>query len=99
MKPYFLPLRKVWFNAFRDGLKTTEYRLAGTRYESIKSGRIITLSCGYSGAQLQAECVSIEKMSIENCPTECLSVYPAGSILLAIHLKVKPSKQTCMNIA
>lgn len=98
-KPFFLPLKFIYFNAFAHGLKTKEYRLSGSRYGCITVGREVILSCGYMGARLFAICTNVIEKPIEECPPECLSIYPIGSKLLEIHLLVTPSRQTCMNIA
>jgi hypothetical protein len=52
MSPLFLPLRAKFFEAFKSGEKTTEYRPYGQRW-SIRTcaiGRRVTLSRGYGVA-------------------------------------------------
>lgn len=49
MKPLFVPLYTRWFNAFKDGTKTTEYRTYGPRWNerTCTIGRAVVLSKGY----------------------------------------------------
>lgn len=83
MKPLFVPLKTEYFNAFKDGSKTTEYRLYGPRWHegTIIPGRLATLSHGYSGPRLKATVVRMRK--IRNNITD---LYPRGAILCAIDL-------------
>lgn len=97
-KPFFLPLKAKWFSAFEQGLKTIEYRKAGGRFDGILPGRSVTLPNGYSGRRLSSVCIKIELLPIEECPVECLEIYPPGVTLRAIHLQVALSEQTCMNM-
>jgi hypothetical protein len=48
-KPLFVPLKSEYFNAFRDGSKTTEYRPYGPRWNerTCLVGRSVVLSRGY----------------------------------------------------
>lgn len=83
MKALFIPLKTEWFNAFKSGSKTTEYRLYGPRWneKTIIPGRAATLSHGYSGARLSAKVVRMRK--IRNKITD---LYPKNAILCAIDL-------------
>lgn len=49
MKPLFIPLKSVYFEMFREGIKTTEFRLYGPRWneKTCPPGRPVTLSKGY----------------------------------------------------
>lgn len=49
MKPLFFPLMTEYFEAFRDGKKTVEYRAYGPRWNerSCAIGREVVLSKGY----------------------------------------------------
>jgi hypothetical protein len=53
MKNLFVPLKKEYFFAFRDGTKDTEYRIAGKQWNSKTCiiGRKVTLSLGYGNKQ------------------------------------------------
>ena len=48
-KPLFVPLRTEYFDKFEQGLKTTEYRLLGARWNAntCPPGRSVVLSHGY----------------------------------------------------
>lgn len=63
-KPLFVPLKTRYFRAFESGAKTTEYRLAGPRWNerSCWIGRPVTLSHGYSGSRLYARVASVERI-------------------------------------
>ncbi len=54
MKPLFIPLRGVEFDAFANGRKRVEYRRYGRQFTERQAypGRSVTLSRGYSGARL-----------------------------------------------
>lgn len=49
MKPLFIPLISAYYYAFRDGLKSAEYRRYGPRWNesTCAIGRPVTLSRGY----------------------------------------------------
>lgn len=49
LKPLFIPLKRKYFEEFRDGSKTTEYRLLGSRWNAntCRVGRPVILSLGY----------------------------------------------------
>lgn len=51
-KPLFIPLKAEFFDAFKRGEKTTEYRLRGPRWnaETCPPGRRVVLSRGYGRA-------------------------------------------------
>ncbi len=47
--PLFVPLKRQYFDAFKSGEKTTEYRIYGPRWNdrTCRVGREVTLSMGY----------------------------------------------------
>lgn len=49
MTPLFIPLKSQYFEAFKAGTKTVEYRKAGRRWnaETCQIGRPVVLSKGY----------------------------------------------------
>ena len=49
-RPLFVPLRCVWFQAFRDGAKDEEWRRYGPRWNetTCRIGRPVMLSLGYT---------------------------------------------------
>lgn len=52
-KPPFIPLKRAFFEAFKKGTKTTEYRLLGPRWNMLvcPPRRRVVLSLGYGKAQ------------------------------------------------
>lgn len=52
MKPLFIPLKAEYFEAFKAGTKTTEYRVYGPRWNerTCAIGRPVVLSKGYGKA-------------------------------------------------
>lgn len=83
MKPLFIPLKKEYFLAFENHIKTTEYRQYGPRWNerTVYFGRPATLCLGYNGRQLDAIVLGMRK--IKNRITD---IYPRGSILCAIDI-------------
>lgn len=62
-KPLFVPLFMHWFLQFKAGLKTTEFRAYGPRWNerTCRIGRAVTLSGGYGKRyRLSAEIVGFE---------------------------------------
>ncbi len=51
-KPLFIPLKTQFFEAFKDGSKSTEYRKLGPRWnaDTCRIGRAVVLSKGYGKA-------------------------------------------------
>lgn len=49
MTPLFIPLKREFFEAFKNGTKTVEYRKAGPRWNTrtLIVGRPVVLSLGY----------------------------------------------------
>ena len=61
--PLWVPLRRQWFIAFRDGEKQHEWRRYGPRWneQTCYIGRPVVLGMGYSGARLNGVVVSFRK--------------------------------------
>lgn len=62
-KPLFIPLKREYFEAFRAGEKSTEYRPWGPRWndKTCPVGRRVTLSLGYGKShRLYGTVTSIE---------------------------------------
>lgn len=53
VKPLFIPLKTIYFNAFKDGSKTRELRKYGPGWneKTCIPGRRVTLSRGYGKAE------------------------------------------------
>jgi hypothetical protein len=72
MKPLFIPLYTEYFNEFESGVKDTEFRPYGSRYNERTCfiGREVTLSHGYGKKRrLRGVIVGFER-SIEPTKTE-----------------------------
>lgn len=86
-KALFVPLKGVWFDAFENGRKTTEYRRAGPRWNArtCKVGRRVVLSRGYSGKRLRGRIVSYREVP---CHKSALDIYPDAPLLAAIGIRL-----------
>lgn len=93
MNPAFIVLKRQYWEEFRDGISSTEYR----RYDKNKwcerlfpPGRRVILSMGYSGQRLYAVVKSSKKIiASEVTGTDgiaVLNLYGENALLLAIEL-------------
>ena len=67
MKSLFLPLKKQYYEKFEQGLKTTEYRPYGPRWNehTCVIGREVIISCGYGKTRrLHGVIISFEVRTI-----------------------------------
>jgi hypothetical protein len=82
MKPLFIPLNTLHFDAFAAGIKTVEYRRYGRQWTERHCyvGREVILSKGYSGARMKAR---IMHFSIAVMDTE---TYGKSQTIACIHL-------------
>lgn len=87
-KPLFIPLRRVWFEAFERGEKAVEYRAYGARWNerTCRPGRRATLSLGYSGPRLQRIVTWFKPIDWHHAPSEAKSIYPDAAFIAAIGL-------------
>lgn len=87
-KPLFIPLRTQWFNAFKSGEKTKEYRAFGPRWNERTCflGRPTIVSHGYSGDRLYRKVKSIFVMPGVYAPEEAKAVFPKAAIIIEIEL-------------
>ena len=69
-KPLFIPLKREYFEAFRTGDKTEEFRPEGARWNARTCyvGRPVVLSLGYGTAHRMTGVVTGFRTSVE--PTE-----------------------------
>jgi hypothetical protein len=86
--PMFIPLRRQWFEAFRDGSKRNEWRAYGPRWNRQKChrGRRVILSLGYSGARLRGSVVKTRCVRADLAPAGARAIYPSARYLCAIHV-------------
>jgi hypothetical protein len=83
-KPLWIPLKTEYFEAFRDGSKTIEYRRYGRRWSELSCYpcRPVTLSLGYSGPRLYAIVTAFETRIMDS------EIYGPQQRLALIHLRV-----------
>ncbi len=73
MKPLFIAVKTVYFEAIKTGKKTFEFRLYGPRWneKSCQVGRKVTISKGYGKKhRLTAEIASFQKLHGSKIPVE-----------------------------
>lgn len=89
-KPLFIPLKRVWFEAFASGDKSIEYRRPGLLYNrvSCKVGRPVCLSLGYSGSRLAGVIVSYREIPRRLAPPEPRAIYQDTERIAAITIKL-----------
>ncbi len=87
--PLFIPLAGRYFNAFLDGSKTEEWRLAGPRWgeQTCQIGRRVILSRGYSGDRVEAEITGFSRQILDS------ETYGPARELAVIRLRVLGSRK------
>lgn len=67
MKPLFIPLKRAYFEAFKAGTKTEEFRPFGPRWngQTCPVGRPVVLSLGYGKQQRLAGRIAGFRASVE----------------------------------
>jgi hypothetical protein len=90
-KPLFIPLKKEFFEEFRAGTKTIEYRKFGPRwnFNTCKVGRPVVLSCGYSGERLRGEIIDFrtsQQATRSESWKACYGTEPAIAACIGIKL-------------
>lgn len=90
-KPLFIPLKREWFEAFRDGRKAIEYRPLGPRWNSktCTIGRPVTLSLGY-GKQNRLTGTVTEFWSSEALTPAFISIYGTDRVMACIRIALNP---------
>jgi hypothetical protein len=92
LKPLFFPLKTEYFDAFRDGTKTVEYRAYGPRWNerSCAVGREVVLSKGYGKQErLTGVIVSFEKKWLDS--GDWIEVYGMPGTAACIEIRLSPS--------
>lgn len=89
-RPLFVPLRTEWFEAFRVGRKSVEWRVYGPRWNHrvVRPGRAVVLSHGYSGARLYGRVVHARRVAADRAPNAARRIYPGVSYFCAIHVRL-----------
>lgn len=77
MKPLFFPLKKIFFQEFKNGNKKFEYRGYGKMWNEhrCKVGRECFISCGYSGDRIKGIITSVDIIPINASPIEAKEIY------------------------
>jgi len=87
-KPLFIPLYREYFELFESGVKTTEYRVDGPRWnkKTCYPGRKVTISYGYGKIKrLTAEIDNTYTM--QPGPEDFQKIYGSIPTCRVIHLK------------
>ena len=87
MKPLFIPLKTEWFNDFKCGAKSMEYRAYGPRWNERTCfiGRRAILSKGYSGERIDRVITGFSIIDPDRAPAEARAIFP-GQRIAAISL-------------
>ncbi|SMB88494.1 hypothetical protein SAMN05660772_02817 [Pasteurella testudinis DSM 23072] len=77
MKALFIPLKRCWFEQFKNGHKNFEYRGYGRQWteKHCVVGRSVTLALGYGKTRLHGKIESFQIIPIELSPTEAQEIY------------------------
>lgn len=95
MKPLFLPLYTEHFNAFESGIKDTEFRMYGSRYNERTCfvGREVTLSHGFGKKRRLYGVIAAFERSAEPTKTEawinCYGDKPGDAACIRVKLKIQ----------
>lgn len=89
-KPLFIPLRREYFEEFRDGSKDTEYRLHGARWNerTCRVGRPVVLSLGYGKRHRLTGTVSSFHQSTDLTPA-FVACYPDAVLPIMACIGIK----------
>ncbi len=95
-KPVFIPLKKVYYGQFANGMKHTEYRRYGPRWNErvCRAGRSVLLSCGYGNKdRMRGIITSFRKVPIHKSigsRSDYIACYGAqkGDFVAEIDIKV-----------
>ena len=85
MKPLFCPLKREFFNQFKNGCKTTEYRIYGKRWNenTCQIGRKINLSLGCNGERLLATITNFEIKHIDDTHIDAQTLFKDKAEMIA----------------
>lgn len=89
-KPLFIPLKTVYFEAFKSGKKTVEYRRYGLRWNerTCRFGRRVVLSKGYGKAhRLNGRIVGFQRRYMQSAAW--LACYGTGDVAACIRIEVE----------
>lgn len=96
-KPLFIPLKRAYFEAFRTGQKTEEFRPEGARWNArtCAVGRPVVLSLGYGKAHRLTGVVTGYRASAEPTQTaawrDCYGERAGLAACIAIQVTEEPT--------
>ncbi len=89
LKPLFIPLKGVYYDAFESGIKDTEYRMHGARWnvKTCPPGRRVVLSRGYGKRRRMTGVILKSYASLEpTTSVDWLACYGAGGEAFCIKI-------------
>ena len=91
MKPLFIPLRRVYFEAFERREKRVEVRRYGPRWNerTCPTGREVILSCGYSGSRMHGKILRFYKTEARNVSQSARHIYPDCDVFAMILIDLR----------
>lgn len=93
LRPLFIPLRSEYFEAFERGVKTTEFRPYGPRWngDTCCPGRKVVLSCGYGKSRrLNGRVVSFTTSALPTTTTAWRDCYgDRGGVAACIEIELE----------
>lgn len=97
LKPLFIPLKGIFYEAFQTGIKDTEYRRHGARWnaKTCPPGRRVVLSRGYGKRRRMTGVVLKSFISVEpTTSADWLACYGPGGEAFCIQILVdRPSAE------
>lgn len=89
-QPLFFVLRRQWFDAFRDGSKTAEWRKYGPRWNetNCRIGRRVVLSLGYTPTRLLGVVVAFRARKAN---AAAAAIYGEGTLCAVIKIRLDPA--------
>lgn len=88
--PLFLPLRRQFFEAFKNGSKDTEYRRRGPRWnaDSCWVGRRVVIALGYTKTRLYGKIVGFHYDNLPSKLPGWLECYGPGGSAACIKIEL-----------
>ena len=93
MKPLFIPLKRIYFEAFARREKRLEVRRYGPRWNerTCPKGRKVILSCGYSGSRMFGTIRNFYRVSARDVSQAARDIYPDCDDFAMIGIDVSPT--------
>ena len=86
-RPLFIVLRREWFEAFRIGSKTDEWRRYGPRWNenTCRIGRPVILSLGYTAMRLHGV---VSAFGVHKASGPAATIYGQGTVCAVIGIRL-----------